>query len=207
MIRALFLEQWSLWTWVWQSTLFALVGLVGSFLLRRRPARACQGLFIAMIAAVLVPIMSAWVGHFGLGLFAPDQVTHEPEITSPVFAMDYEALAAVLPADVQFDAKPADVQAEVMPVEPAPVKAAPQSIDIPWRLVLLYGWMIATFILLGRLFVAFVGGVCLLRGAQSPCCERIQRAARAARARLGTTKDLRIRSGRNVRSPMIWCWS
>ncbi|MFC1636009.1 M56 family metallopeptidase, partial [Planctomycetota bacterium] len=198
MIRALFLEELSLWTWVWQSTLFVLIGLAVSFLLRRRPARACQGLFLAMVAAVLVPIMSVLVGYFGLGLFAPEPATHESEITYQIFTIDYDFSQAVLPADVQ---------ADVVPVEPAPVKAAPQGVDIPWRSVLLYGWMIAALILLGRLFVAFVGGVFLLRRANSPCCERIRRAAHSARARLGITKDFRIRSGKNVRSPMIWCWS
>lgn len=207
MIRALFLEELSLWTWLWQSTLFVVIGLAGSFLLRRRPGRACQGLFLAMTAAVLVPVMSVLVGHFGLGLFAPEPVTHEPDISYQVFTMNYDVSPVVPPADVQLDIEPAEIQTDEVSFEPTPVKAAPQRIDIPWRLVLLYGWMIAALILLGRLCVAFVGGIYLLRRTKSHCCERIQRAANSARARLGITKDLRIRCGKEVHSPMIWCWS
>lgn len=202
MIRALFLEELSLWSWAWQSTLFALIGLAGSFLLRRRPARACKGLFLAMVAAVLVPAMSVLVTHFGLGLLAPDPVQLEMETPYTNVTIDYQA-----PAAIQVNMVPADIQVDTVPIEPAPMKATSQSTSIPWRSVLLYGWMIAAFILLGRLFIAFVGGVCLLRRAKPQDCEQIQRAADSARARLGITKDLRVRSGRDVRSPMIWCWS
>jgi hypothetical protein len=90
MIRELFLEDLSLWGCVWQSALFAVIGLVGSFLLRRRPARASQVLFLAMIAAVLVPTMSVLVKHFQLGVF-----TTEP-IVLPLVAMDVPAEASVV---------------------------------------------------------------------------------------------------------------
>jgi len=207
MIRALFLEELSLWSWMWQSTLFALIGLAGSFLLRRRPARACQGLFLAMVAAVVVPVMSVSVTHFGLGLLAAQPILHEPRMPYEVVAVAYEAPAVVPPAEIQIDVRPADIQADRIPTEPTPQKAASQSADIPWRSILLYGWMIATLILLGRLSAAFVGGVRLLRRARSQGCEPVQRAADSARTRLGITKDLRIRSGEDVHSPMIWCWS
>ena len=207
MIRALFLQELSLWTWAWQSTLFLLIGMAGSFLLRHRPARACQALFLAMVAAVLVPIISVLVAHFGLGLFAPESMTHEPKIAYQISTIDSEAPAVLLPADVPLDMVSADVQADVIPVDPALVKTTSLGIDIPWRLVVLYGWMIAAFLLLGRLFAAFVGGFCLLRRAKSPCSVQIQRDASSARVRLGITKNFRIRSGGDVRSPMIWCWS
>ena len=207
MMGALFLKELSLWTWLWQSTLFVVIGLAGSFLLRHRPARACQGLFLAMIGAFALPLMSATVAHLGLGVLAPKPIAHEPEITYQVFTMDYEAPAALFPPDVQINMEPADIQAVVPPEKPVVVKAAPQSISPPWHSILLYGWMIAAFLLLGRLFVAFVSGICLLRRAKSRGCERVQRAANSARARLGIMKDLRIQSGKNVRSPMIWCWT
>lgn len=208
MIHAFFLEDLSVWTWVWQSTLFILLGLAGSFLLRHRPARASQGLFFAIVAAVLVPVMSALVSHFGLGLISPESepVALEPESTYQSFMINYEILPTILPSNVQLDVKPVEVQADVITEEPAPAKMTSRSIDIPWRLVFLYGWIIAGCALLGRLFVAFVGGACLLRRAQSKCDERIQQAVYSARARFGITKNLRIRSGPNVRSPMIWCW-
>ncbi len=69
MIRELFLSDFPLSSCVWQSTIFLVVGLVSSFILRHRSARAHQVLFLAMIAAVIVPIMSILVKHYELGLF------------------------------------------------------------------------------------------------------------------------------------------
>ncbi len=216
MIRALFLEELSLWNWAWQSTLFALIGLAVSILLRHRPARACQGLFFAMVAAVWVPLMSVLVGHFGLGLFAPEPVVHEPGIPSKAIAVDYETFATLLPADIQIHKEPSEIQVDVVPrdfqangvpIEPVPVKATVKSVRLPWRSIFLYGWIVASLVLLGRLCVAFVGGVRLLRRTKLRHCERIHRAVSFARKRIGITRNLLIRSGRNVSSPMIWCWS
>jgi len=74
MIRELFLSDFSLSSCVWQSTIFLVVGLVGSFILRHRSARAHQVLFLAMIAAVIVPIMSILVKHYELGMFVAEPV-------------------------------------------------------------------------------------------------------------------------------------
>ena len=60
---------------------------------------------------------------------------------------------------------------------------------------------------MGRLLIAFVSGIRLLRRAQTGRCEHIRPAADSARARLCITKDLRIRGSKDVCSPMIWCWS
>jgi beta-lactamase regulating signal transducer with metallopeptidase domain/chromosome segregation ATPase len=196
MIRELFLRDLSLWGCIWQSTLFAVIGLAGSFLFRRRPARASQVLFLAIIAAVLLPTMSMLIRHFGLGLF-----TEEPIVLT--------SFVADIPAESPGVFPSAEIQPAALEV-PTDFALAPSSsgeIEIPWRLIALYGWMIAMLILLGRLFAAFVSGIRLLRRAQSGRCEHIRQAANAARARLGITKGLQIRSSEEVRSPMIWCWS
>ncbi|MFC1794499.1 M56 family metallopeptidase [Planctomycetota bacterium] len=196
MIRELFLEDLSLWSVIWQSALFAVIGLVGSFLLKRRPARASQVLFLAIIAAVLLPIMSVLVKHFELGLF-----TEEP-IVLPTFEVEMPAeTPKILPAT---EIQPATLE---VTTDFAVAENNSWGIEIPWRLIVLYGWMIATSILLGRLFIAFVSGISLLRRARSDRCEHIRPAADSARARLGIIKGLRIRSSKDVRSPMIWCWS
>lgn len=195
MIRELFLQNLSFWGFVWQSTLFAVIGLVGSFLLRRRPARACQVLFLAMIAAMLVPTMSVLVKHFELGMFEAEPIALKPEVVVESVAIDYGTSVSVSPPEVSIGAR-----------ELASAKAGSGVANIPWRMIVLYGWMIATLILLGRLLVAFVSGVCLLRRAQSWGCEQIQRAADSAKVRLGITKDIQVRSSKDVRSPVIWCW-
>jgi bla regulator protein BlaR1 len=196
MIRGLFLEDMSLWSCLWQSTLFAVIGLAGSFLLRRRPARASQVLFLTIIAAVLLPVMSVLVRHFELGLFV------EEPITIPSLEID-------VPAGTPWILSAAEIQPTVLevPTDLALAESGSDDFKIPWRLIVLYGWMVTTLILLGRLFVAFVSGIYLLRRAQSEGCERIRKAADAARSRLGIMKGLHIRSSRQVRSPMIWCWS
>ncbi|MFH1718185.1 MAG: M56 family metallopeptidase [Planctomycetota bacterium] len=90
--------------------------------------------------------------------------------------------------------------------ESTPVTPRSESVKIAWRRIVLYAWMVTTLTLLGRLFVALVGGFRLLRRAQSGGCEKIGRAADLARAKLGIAEDLRIRNSSDVRSPVIWCW-
>jgi beta-lactamase regulating signal transducer with metallopeptidase domain/predicted nucleic acid-binding Zn-ribbon protein len=200
MIRELLLKDFSLWGVAWQSTLFAVIGLVGSFLLRRRPSRSCQVLFLALIAAVLVPTMSILVKHLEVGLFAAEPTTLKPDTPNEVTARQYEAPAALPRTDI-----PGDVQAGIG--EPAGTKAASGSINVPWRTIAVYGWMGVAFILMGRLLVAFIGGIHLLRQAQLCGCEQVRRAADSARTRIGMVKGLQIRSSKGLRSPVIWCWS
>ncbi|MEJ2701521.1 MAG: M56 family metallopeptidase [Sedimentisphaerales bacterium] len=207
MIHALFLEETSLWCWAWQSTLFVVIGLVGSFLLRRRPARACQTLFLALVAAVIVPVMSVLVSHLGLGLFAAEPMGYEPQVSYDVVAIDHEFPEAAPPLVTGTDVEPVEPQVDAAPVPPVPVKAVSDGAGLPWRLVLLYGWLIAALILLGRLLIALAGGVHLLRRSKPHDSEQIRRAMERAQARLGITKDLRIHAGEHIRSPMIWCWS
>ena len=196
MIRELFLRDLSLWGVIWQSTLFAVIGLVGSFLLRRRPARASQVLFLTMIAAVLVPTMSVLVRHFELGVF-----TTKP-IALPSVMMDVPAEASVVSASPEIQPEAYEVAVDIESAE-----GSSQGADIPWRTIMLYGWLAASLILLGRLSIDVVNGIRLLRRAQSRLSGHIERAADSARARLGITKDLQIRSSVDVRSPVIWCWS
>ena len=109
MILELFQENLSLWTVAWQSTLFAVMGLAGSFILRRRPARSSQVLFLAIIAAVLLPAMSLLVRHFGLGLLVEEPIVlpsfeieihaETPEI---LLAPEIQPAAFAVPADFAF---------------------------------------------------------------------------------------------------------
>ncbi len=69
MTGEIFSTESFLWSCLWQSTIFLVAGLLGSFLLRRHSARAHRVLFLAMIAAVIVPAASILVKHYELGLF------------------------------------------------------------------------------------------------------------------------------------------
>jgi len=196
MISELFLRDLSLWAVAWQSTLFAVIGLVGSFLLRRRPARASGVLILAMIAAVLVPAMSVLVRHFHIGVF-----TTEPAVL-PSLVMDVPAEASVVSASPEIQPEAHEAAADI-----EPAADISKHINIPWRMIALYGWMAASLVLLGRLSVDVVNGIRLLQRAQSRVSGHIERAADSVIARLGIAKALQIRSGVDVRSPVIWCWS
>jgi len=196
MMHDLFLDDLSLWSCIWQSTLFALIGLIGSFLLRRRPARASQVLFLAMIAVVLVPAMSVAVKHFELGLFATESSMFRPQSM-----LEMPTVSHVSSADVS------SKKVDIGPIESTLVETTSNDINIPWRTIMLCGWVIATLLLLGRLFVSIVNGVLLLRRAQSEVIGQVEQAADFARARLGIAKRLQVRVSRGIRSPVIWCWS
>jgi len=201
MIRELFLRDLSLWGVIWQSILFAVIGLVGSFLLRRRPARASQVLLLALIAAATVPAMGVLVKHFELGVFVAEPIQSEVEMPHELVPTVYETSEAM--------PHHADNVNEVHERAEGPVlvEAGSARAHMPWRLIVLYGWVAASLILLGRLLVAVVSGVYLLRRAQYQVSSRIRQAADSARARFGITKALHIRSSMDVCSPVIWCWS
>jgi ankyrin repeat protein len=197
MIRELFLQDLSLWSCVWQSTLSAVIGLVGSLLLQRRPARAFQVLFLTMIAAVVVPAMSVFVKHFELGVFVVKPITPQPISMDLYSAVPFEARAPV--AEPQANAK--------KHLEAALAEGGTAGIDIPWRAILLLGWVTATLALLGRLLIAFMNGVRMIWRSQPEVREHIQQALDRARSRLGIMKNLQIRASGEIHSPMIWCWS
>ncbi len=199
MIHELLLEDLSLWSCVWQSTLVAVIGLIGSLFLRRRPARAFQVLFLAMVAAVVVPMMSVFVKHFELGMFTAEPIALQSE-TRGMSSTPYGASAILAEPDTQ-----AELYERAMDISLAQGSAG--NVNIPWRTILLSGWLVAALVLLIRLLVAFMKGILLLRRSQSQVYEHIRQAADIARAKLGINTGLQVRSSREIHSPMIWCWS
>ncbi len=91
MIREIFLGDFPLSNCVWQSTIFLVVGLLGSFILRHRSSRAHQVLFLAMIAAVIVPIMSILVKHYELGMFVAEPVVMQSQAEDWAITSNYGA--------------------------------------------------------------------------------------------------------------------
>ena len=69
MISEVFSAETFFWSCLWQSTIFIAAGLLGSFILRHRSARAHQVLLLAIIAAVALPVISLLVKHYELGMF------------------------------------------------------------------------------------------------------------------------------------------
>ncbi len=199
MIRELFLSNFSLSSCVWQSTIFILVGLISSFILRHRSARAHQVLFLAMIAAVIVPVISILVKHYELGLFVAEPVVIQSQTEDWAITSNYGASDIISAEDIEH--KPGAIEKDL----PSATLAS-ETTRFPWRSVVLYGWIAASLILAARLLLTFALGVRLLKRALPLDCQRIKEAVHLAKAKLGIDKDVKVRSSRGVRSPVIWCW-
>jgi ankyrin repeat protein/beta-lactamase regulating signal transducer with metallopeptidase domain len=196
MMRELFLRDLSLWDCLWQSLAFLALGLAAGWWLRRHPSRAYQALLLGMIAAVLVPFLSAVVRHGHLGVFPAAPETPAHELLAPLEPMAQRA-AAVRPAP--------DVSRSVTSAGPQRSPAAPAS--IPWRAVLLSAWLAATLLLIARLVVMFVYGARVVRQAQRSGCEGIQQVAERTASRLRLAHGLQIRASDRIHSPVVWCWT
>ena len=202
MMAELLSENGFLWTCLWQSTACVAAGLIGSFILRHRPARAHQVLLLAMIAAVAMPAMSVLVRHLDLGLLSAEPAVVRPEREIALPETTY-ASAEIGAGDF--------IDYEALSVEPAESGAAApvvaETTQIPWALLLASGWIAASLILAARLAVTFVRGIRLLRSATPLDSASIQKAVRIAKAKLRVTKDILVRSSESISSPVIWCWA
>ncbi len=199
MIRELFLSDFPLSSCVWQSTIFIMVGLVGSFILRHRSSRAHQVLFLAMMAAVIVPIMSILVKHYELGMFVAEPVAIQSRAEDKGRVGNYGAPGIISAENIEHN--PGLIEKDL----PSAL-AGSESAEFSWRSLVLGGWIAASLILFARLLVTFVLGVRLLGRALPLECEKIEEALNLARAKLGIDKDVKVYSSRGVRSPVIWCW-
>jgi len=196
MMRELFLQDLSLWTCLWQSTVFLALGLAAGWLLRRRPSRAYQALLLAMVAAALVPFLSAVVRHGHLGAFP---AAWEESVYVSLHRPEPPAQGASV-------APPAlDASRPVTGVGPGRSPAARPSLS--WRPVLLSAWLATALLLLARLVATFLYGVRLVRQAQPSGCEGIQQAAERTASRLRVAHGLQIRTSDRIRSPVVWCWT
>jgi ankyrin repeat protein len=205
------IENAFLWSYLWQSTAFITVGLAISFAFRRRPCRAHHILLLSIIAAVIVPIGTASVKHFGLGLFAGKPVTiHRPvEPEANYIPMANEFDVTEQPALFPGYTEVAQIKSARAPAHeyPPSVAASSQGYEFPWRKVLLWGWAAASVILGLRLAFVFAMSVGMLGRVVPTNGTRIREAIRKAGAKLGITQQVRIYTNNRVRSPIIWCWS
>ncbi len=199
MIPEIFLRDSLLWSCSWQSTIFLVAGLVGSFILKHRSSRAHQLLFLSMIAAVTVPFVSILVRHYELGLFAAEPIIIQSPAKDLTTTSDYTNSTVISTEDIEY--KPGPIE-ENLPL----VVSGSKSIKLPWRSILLYGWIAASLLLAARLLITFVLGVRILGRSLPLHCERIEQALHLAGAKLGIDKDVKVYSSNGIRSPVIWCW-
>lgn len=204
MIRELLLRDLSLWTCLWQSSVFAALGLIAGWLLRHRPARAYQSLLLAMTTAAAIPFLSAAVKHLDLGAF----VARPTELSYMLPEMPF-----VTPDTAPDASETPDTASDVGATQPAPPQSMPAAVvqstpfRIPWQMVLRYGWLAVTLALLGRLAATFLYGVHLVRHASPVPRSRVQRAVDSAESQLAISWGLKVRASRRIHSPLVWCWS
>ncbi|MBN2316683.1 MAG: HEAT repeat domain-containing protein [Sedimentisphaerales bacterium] len=188
-----------LWTCVWQSTIFAILGLTGSYILKHRSSRAHQVLLLSMVAAVIVPAASMFVKYFGWGAFvAKPVVIHSPK-ENPLRINHPNASEIIQAKSVENSPVPAEENTATAGVRPYDVK-------FPWYSVLMYGWIAASAISATRLLVTFLLGFRLLKRASLLECKRIDQAILLAKENLGINKDVKVYCSHRINSPVIWCW-
>jgi len=196
MTGEIFSAESFLWSCFWQSTIFLVAGLLGSFLFRRHSAKTHRVLFLAMIAGVIVPAVSTLVKHYEIGLFVAEpaviQLPTENRVIHKTTGLISNEATMRSPAPSNEDLHPAIAFSEAA--------------KFPWLSALLYVWIAASLILVTRLLVTFVLGVRLLGRSSILQSEKIEQAVHLAKSKLGINKDVRVHSSSSVRSPVIWCW-
>ncbi|MHC4266627.1 MAG: M56 family metallopeptidase, partial [Planctomycetota bacterium] len=201
MINEILFENSFLWNCLWQSTLCIGAGLLVSFIYKGRASRGHRVLFLAMAAAVMVPVISAMVKHYELGIFVTEQAPSQIK-TEEVPRSNSYYMPEFLPAE-EVEYTPGTTTTAAPPA----AISQPQSIYIPWRSIVIWGWSILSLVLLVRLLVTFILGIRLLGRAESLNCQEIQAAAGIARAKLGISKNIEVYKSSKIKSPVIWCWS
>jgi HEAT repeat protein/beta-lactamase regulating signal transducer with metallopeptidase domain len=183
-------------TCFWQSTVFLLSGLLGSYLLRHHSARAHRVLFLAIIATVIVPVASLLVKHYKLGLFMAEPIVIQPSAESYVI----HEPTGTIPNETSKH-NPASINRVLHPA-----MTASKAAKFPWHLTLLYTWITASLILAVRLLVTFALGLRLLKRAAPLNCNKIEQAIDQAKTKFGIRNDVKIYTSAKISSPVIWCW-
>lgn len=196
MTGEIFSAEFFLWSCLWQSTIFSVAGLFCSFLLRRHSARAHRVLFLAMMAAVIVPAGSLLVKHFELGVFAAEPVVIQSPSEAPIIN---EANAIISNEAMGYSSEPIHQDLQ-------PAAAGSGTAKFPWRSALLNIWIAASLILTVRLIVTFILGARLLRRAMLLNSDKIEQTINQVKTKLGISKQAKIYTSEKIYSPVIWCW-
>ncbi len=199
MTSEIFSQNALLWVFIWQSTICIAAGLAASFALRRRPAWAHQVLLLALLAAVIVPVMSILIKHYELGVFVAEPAMVKSEVKGSIKTNRYERPAAIVTEDAE--QRPALVEEH----SPSAVINSERA-EFPWNMALLWGWIVTSLVLTLRLLITFIQGMRFLSQSAPLHCQRIEQAAHLARVKLAMAKEVKICSSENIRSPVIWCW-
>jgi len=185
------------------GTICLAAGLIAARLFRHSAARAHQALLLAMAAALIVPVMSALVARYELGVLTAKTPPNPPAAESTIMAELATPIATELSAaEFQYEPAPAELYSS-----PAVSTAAPMARAIPWRTILLGLWLVTSVGLVARLIVTFILGSRLLKRASSPACGMIEQAAETAAEKLAVSKPVVVLVSDKVAGCVIWCWA
>ena len=149
MISEIFPAESFFWNCLWQSTIFIVIGLTGSFILRHRSARAHQILLLAIIAAVIVPVLSTLVKHYELGLFAAKPAIIQSQPEDQDIARNLETSEIIPP---EFTGQ----KPSVAEMDLTSAITATENDKFPLHSILLYGWLVVSLVLVLRLAVIYI---------------------------------------------------
>ncbi|MCF7973519.1 MAG: M56 family metallopeptidase [Phycisphaerae bacterium] len=180
------------------------LGLLGSYLWARRPARGHQILLICMAAGVVLPGLYVGVQHLGLGQLkndspAPDRVEGQIE-TMTLFKPAEPMLFPVGPKPF-----PEMTPTITTPVVPGETKTDSSHL-IPWALVGMGIWGAMSCLALASLMRQFVLGLYLIRGRHSVEDDSLTQALVRAQHRLNLNRPVTLCFSPKISSPVIWCW-
>jgi beta-lactamase regulating signal transducer with metallopeptidase domain len=182
-----------LWTLIWQSTVCLGAGLGLSYWLYRRPVRAHQVLLLAVIGAVLVPMLSWFVARHEWGVFVEEvRISDVPEPTPASVAPQRE-----LPMVLQTNEQPS-VATTPAPVVPRGIR--PES-------VFTFLWVGVSLLLLIRLTLRFVLAQRLVHHSTSVEKNRLREITEQTKTLLDLKRPVAYRATTHASSPMVWCWS
>ncbi|UCD48570.1 MAG: M56 family metallopeptidase, partial [Phycisphaerales bacterium] len=199
MISEILTQHTWLWPVVWQSTIILVLGLLGSFVLRRRAVRAHQLLLLALVAALAVPLLSGVVKQRRWGLLRATPTVTTVE-RSPIFTADEPAgFARTQPREDASGAATA-----LTPPVTAPARA---TASIEWTRFVAPVWLALSTALLVRLAIRFFLGYRWARRSLALEVKEITRAVQSAKLKLGVSSNVEVRRSADTRSPLIWCWS
>jgi len=184
-----------------QASACLALGLAGSYLWARKPARAHRMLVVCMGACVMLPAMYVGVQRMGLG-----QLKTDPLVPGIVDQFEVETVFEPLLLSVELESLPETtpmIAASVMPQETEPIPLRP----IPWTLVGTAIWGAMSCLVLARLAMQFVLGLRLLRGRQWMEDDSLTQALCIAKQRLDFNRPVFLYFSPKISSPVIWCWS
>jgi beta-lactamase regulating signal transducer with metallopeptidase domain len=205
------------WDLLWQSSLFLTVGLLASLTLRRCPARAHRALILAVIAALLTPLLSQSVRRTGWGMLRPfEPKVVRTEVSAPASPDFVEPRGSRVTGPFAASGTLVDSHraTSVAAVANASANQAPAVASAPnshaftfsWRRMALGSWLLLSCLAFFRLVASFLRGFGMILGSLPLEDVKLVQAASQSLTRLGLATAPELRSSPELRCPSVWCW-